>query len=184
MLIPESDAAEFIALYVGLLYYAGGSRGIIPDDMSFDEFLDEPTEVKVDCRDALYEPRPMFNEFLEDNADQMSAEQQEIVRAWNDRYVRGKFVVLQHLKQHAIFLSTDSSPKAYAVLGLTTELSDMAPKAYLPLLMETTLLPYKDMIVCDGLVRISPVLIGHSMTRNMKAEYAEIKRAGGLITAL
>ncbi len=184
MLIPESEAAEFIALYVGLLYYAGDARGIIPEDMSFDDFLDELLEVKVDCRDALYEPQPMFNEFLEDNAGQMSAEQQEIVRAWNDHYVRGKFVVLQHLKQHTIFLSTDAQPKAYAVLGLTTELSDMAPKAYLPLLMETTLLPYKNKIVCDGLVRVSPIIIGSNMARNMKAEYAEIKRAGGLIITL
>ena len=184
MLIPEEDAAQFIALYIGMLYYAGDARRVIPEDMEFDEFLDEPMEVKADCRDALYEPTPLFDEFLEDNGDQLSEELQEVVRAWGERYVRGDFVVLQHLQEHTIFLDTGSPPKAYAVLGLTTDLSDMAPNYTLPLFLETVLLPYKGVIVCDGLVRASRMLIGPNMTRNMKADYKRIKQAGRTITSL
>lgn len=184
MLLPEKNAAQFLALYTPLLYYAGNARGVLPEDMTFKEFLDEPMEVKVDCRDAIYSPTPLFDDFLEDNGDQLSEKERGIVGAWSKRYVRGKFVLLQHLKEHSIFLSTDKSLKAYGVLGLTTELSEMAPRAYLPVFLETVLLPYEGVVVCDGLVMMSNILIGPNMTSNMKADYKRLKQSGKVITSL
>ena len=119
MLLPQDDALHFISLYTMLLYHAGHERGVLPADMTFDDFLDEPLRLKVECREAAYEPSPLFDEFLAANSDILSDEEKNKVSDWK-RYVRGTFVVVRHLKKHSIFLDTESPPHAYGVLSLTS----------------------------------------------------------------
>src|SRR5437588_6500631 len=163
-LVSEEAGLYFIALYTRLLYYAGQKRKVLPSKMTFDKFLDTSYQRKADCRDAIYEPTPLLDDFLADNADALSSEEQDIVRAWK-RYVRGTFVVLRHHKNYTIFLGTGEESRAYAVLGLTTDLAEMAPKPYLPVIVKTVLLPYEGVIVCDGLVVFHNVTIGPNMRR-------------------
>lgn len=184
MLIPQDSAMEFIMLYTMLLYYAGDVQGVIPESMEFDSFLDEPMQTKAACREALYDPSPLFDDFLEDNEDQLSQEHQEIISAWSQRHLFGLHTIYRHMKKYTIFLDAEEPPTAYGVLSLTTDLADMIPTFRLPLYIKTALLPYKGQIVCDGLVAYTPVIIGPNIRRNMQADYKEAMNAGRLITAL
>jgi hypothetical protein len=183
MKIAPHAAEEFIALYHRLLYFAGQSRDILPNDMSLAEFIDEPLETKADCRDAIYEPFPLFDEFLAEQGDNLTQLTQAKILDWK-RFVRGNFVVLRHLKEHTIFLNTTEPAKAYAVLGLMSDLSEVIPNYALPLFIETVLLPFEGVIVYDGIVLASNVLIGPNMSRGMKEEYKDIKKAKKIVTTL
>jgi hypothetical protein len=183
MKIAPDAAWDFINLYHALLYYTGQVRDILPSEMTYDEFIDEPLATKAECRDPIYEPTPVFDDFLEDQGDALTQKQQKTVREWK-RFVRGTFVVLRHLKKHTVFLNTIEPVKAYAVLSLTTDLPEMIPDYALPVLIETVLLPYQGVIIYDGIVFGGNVLIGPNMTREMKAEYSAIKKAKQVISAL
>jgi hypothetical protein len=183
MKIAPDAAWDFINLYHALLYYAGQVREILPAEMTYANFVAEPLATKARCRDPIYEPKPLFDDFLEDRGDALTQKQQKMVREWK-RFVRGDFVVLRHLKKHTIFLSTTGPMKAYAVLSLTTDLPEMIPNDVLPVYVETVLLPYQGVIVYDGIVLGGNILIGPNMTREMKEDYSAIKKAKQVITTL
>jgi len=182
MRVAEDAAWRFIGLYMQLLYYAGQQRGVLPKRMTFEEFKQTPYAKKIDSRNAIYEPTLLISDFLEAATDLSDADR-AAVTAWQ-RYVNGRFIILRHLKKHSIFMAADEPFGIYAVLGLTTDLPDLAPPERLPYIVRTVLLPYEGVIVCDGLLETYNVVIGATMRRNLNADYQEAKRAGKVITLL
>jgi hypothetical protein len=122
--------------------------------------------------------------FLEANRELLTAEALHTLETWANHYVKGRFYVLRHLKQHSIFLLSGGRAKAYGVLGLTDELDKVIPKSALPAYVETVLLPYEGVVVCDGLVLADTTLVGPAVRREMADLYKEIKQSGDLITSL
>jgi hypothetical protein len=183
MRVSQDAAGNFIRLYLQLLHYAGQRREVLSSDMSLEDFIEEPLELKVDCRDAIYTPSSLLDDFLAEQEGDLSTEEQNIVRAWK-RYVSGRFIVLRHLKKHTIFLDSASPTNAYGVLGLIDDLVEIFPKYVLPTFVETVLLPYEGVVVCDGLFRGYAITIGSNMRRGMNEDYKAIKDSERLITAL
>ena len=51
-------------------------------------------------------------------------------------------------------------------------------------IIETALVPYKGLIVCDGLIVNKNILLGKNMTKNCRDGYFQAKRSGDLIREL
>lgn len=87
------------------------------------------------------------------------------------------------MKKGTIFISLDNG-KVYQVQGIISTWEEMFPFAPLPLLIEATFIPFRDVIISDGLVM--PYNI--SMERNMAAQFKDIymnaKKSGTLIRSL
>ena len=147
--------------------------------MEFDAFLDTPLTVKVECREALYDPTPLFEDFLADNSEMLSEEDRATIESWRDHHLFDMFAIYRHLKEHTIFINSESPPQVYGALGLTTELSEIAPALRLPVL-----LPYEGRIVCDGIVLMQQVMIGPNMRRELKEIYENARRRKQVITSL
>lgn len=56
--------------------------------------------------------------------------------------------------------------------------------APLPLLAEATLLPFRDVIITDGLIMPYNIVIGSNMARSFKEVYMEAKKNGEIIRKL
>jgi hypothetical protein len=185
MRVSAQAARNFVSLYTLLLYYAGQVRKLLPAELTLDEFSEGPLGLKVRCRDALYEPTLLTGIFLEENSDLLSPEAQTTLVAWERSYVKGTFAVLRHLKKHSIFVSTEGTPRAYGVVGLTEELKDMIPRSIVPALVKTVLLPYEGVVVCDGLILAAGhVKLDPEMKREITEQYKMIEKAGELVTSL
>jgi len=180
----SADAADyFITLYMRLLYYAGQRREVLSPALSFSDFLAEPWQVKYACREAIYEPWPLIKDFLTTHGDTLTGEEQKTVDAWT-RSISGTFVVLRHLKKYTIFLHSTSPPSAFGVLGLTTDLEELLPKSRLPIGVKTVLLPYRGVVVYDGLLSVYDIIIGPNMRYGLNEDYKNIKNAGRFFTTL
>ena len=103
--------------------------------------------------------------------------------AWT-RSISGTFVVLRHLKKYTIFLHSTSPPSAFGVLGLTTDLEELLPKSRLPIGVKTVLLPYRGVVVYDGLLSVYDIIIGPNMRYGLNEAYKNIKNAGRFFTTL
>ena len=182
MRVAEAAAWRFIGLYMQLLYYAGRKRGVLPQEMPFAQFKPTPHATKIAARNAIYEPPLLIPDFLDDTPDLAEADR-AVVTAWQ-RYISGRFIVVRHLKKHTIFMGAEEPFGVYAVLGLTTDLADLAPPERLPYIVRTVLLPYEGVIVCDGLLETYNVMIGPTMRRNLHADYQTAKRGGTVLTTL
>jgi hypothetical protein len=109
-------------------------------------------------------------------------EELDIVRSWR-HLVAGKFCIFREQKKYTVFLSMKDQPVAYGVLALTQPFEEILPLP-LPVLVETVLLPFKNMIVYDALLNTYHVSFGPCSRRSFNESFQEAKARYGIITSL
>ena len=82
----------------------------------------------------------------------------------------GRFYVFRELKKYTVFLSTTSPAIAYGVLALSQPFEELIGP-YLPVLTQTVLLPFKGMIVYDGLMSSYNISFGPGIRRNLNERF-------------
>ncbi len=182
MLLPEDDAQQFFKLFSALLVFVNGQKDVLEEDLSTpDDFMQLPTEQRVQVRNELYEDTQLIESFVQENPFHFSSDELEIVRSWK-HYVKGEFSLFRHLKKYTIFLSTSTPAVAYGVLSLTDALKDMFP--YVPVLVQGVLLPFKNQIVYDGYLGAYNISFGGGTRRMFNNTYNEAKADFGIVTSL
>ena len=82
----------------------------------------------------------------------------------------------RHLKKGTIFISLDNE-EMYQVSGIISSWEEMFYGAPMPLVIEATFMPFRDVIISDGLVMPYNILVGGGMKRMLKDAYMAAKRA-------
>lgn len=83
-----------------------------------------------------------------------------IARRWTT--VQGKFMMERHLKKGTIFISLEDE-EVYQVSGIISSWEEMFLGAPMPLMLEATFMPFRDVIISDGLVMPYNILVGGGM---------------------
>ena len=78
----------------------------------------------------------------------------------------------RHLKKGTVFISEDDQT-VYMVKGLFSTWEEMLGKG--PVLLDAVLIPFKDMIISDGLVRVYPFHFGRGYSEAFKDIYRKAK---------
>jgi hypothetical protein len=177
-LIPEEEAKDFLRLYISLMHFAGKSRDIIAKNKSYRAFMNTSLDVKAQCRDAIYSPSPIIQEFIE-SSEGLTEQDKIDAEAWK-RYIAGQFVALKHTKNHTIFMPLEDAQVAYAANSLTSDLGEMLDT---PVVVNTVLLPFRSKILCDGLISFG-VFIGRNMHAGLNDEFKKLKKSGKLLTQI
>lgn len=74
--------------------------------------------------------------------------------------------------------------KVYQVAGIMSSLEEMFQYAPMPLMVEATLIPFRDVIITDGIVMPYNVIIGSGMARTFKDVYMSAKKNGEIVKSL
>jgi Domain of unknown function (DUF6398) len=82
-----------------------------------------------------------------------------------------------------VFLSTTGPAVAYGVLALSQPFEELVGP-YLPVLTQTVLLPFKDMVVYDGLMSSYRISFGPGIRRSLTENFKEAKARHGIVTSL
>ena len=133
-----------------------------------------PAEVK-EVANKLWSDVTIIDEYLKENED-LPEEHKEIVRSWKRR-IQGKFLMERHLKKGTIFISMENE-EVYQVSGIISSWEELFFGAPLPLMMGATFIPFRDVIISDGLVLPYNILIGGGMKRMFKDVYMSAKKSG------
>jgi hypothetical protein len=123
----------------------------------------------------------LLEAFVQDNPQRFSEEELAIVDSWK-HLVQGQFYVFRHLKRYTVFLDAGSPPKAYGVLALHDDFTDVFP--HVPILIETVLLPFKNQIIYDGQCRYYNIFFGRGIARDLHDSYQRAQAQYGIITSL
>lgn len=183
MQVTFDDGKLFYDLYSALLSFVNGKLKVIPEQFSDSKgYTSLPPGKRLAVRDALYAHRELLDEFVKENPAKLSSDQLEIVGNWKHAVI-GQFFIFRYLSKYAIFLNTNSPKKAYGVLALA-DLFEELVGPYLPRLIQTVLLPFKDKIIYDGLLSGHNITFGGGVKRRLNEEYREAKEAFGIITSL
>lgn len=182
MNLSENDVKHFYGLYHSLLFYANKKFKILKDLSSpSDLHGSSPREVKK-LKDKLYGSPELIDSFIKDNPMNFSSEDLEIVANWKN-FVKGRFLIVRHLKNYTVFLDQSEPPRAYGVLGIITPLEEMIG-SNLPIMVEATLLPFKNKIVYDGTLLPYNIIFGSGIRRSINDAYSQAKTNFGIITSL
>lgn len=181
MTLSERDGQLFYELWLPLLDYVNEKRRVNKKvkDMANAESLN-PQDVK-EIANVLWENVALIDQYLADRVTEMSDEHRGIISSWKRR-VQGRFVMERHLKKGTIFVAEDS--KVYQVQGIISSWEEMFFYAPMPLLIEATFMPFRDVIISDGLVMPYNIVIGKNMAKQFKDIYMDAKKKGTLIRTL
>ena len=131
----------------------------------------------------MHKDSSLIDSFIKENRFKLSSEELEIVKSWK-KEVKSKFLVMKHGDYGTIFFEQSNNPKAYAVLSLIDDLEDMIPALYLPVMLETTLLPFKGKIIYNGLFVPYNIHFGKSIRNSFEMSFRESKSKYGILTSL
>lgn len=181
--LEKKDVDLFSKLYSHLLPFVNKHAKVLqPETLSPDEFLALPFEQQIEIRDVLYARGEYIDEFINSESSQeLDSNEIKIISSWK-HFEKGRFFIYKHLKKHSIFLNDADNGKAFAVTGISTPLEDMFP--HTPILVEAVLIPFKDRIIYDGLMRKYSIHFGPGIRAGIKTRYEEAKHSFGLITQL
>jgi hypothetical protein len=182
MLLSPQEAELFFKLHRALMCYVNRRLQVVPDIETPNQFSALPPETRLQVRSAFLEETDLIESFVDANPFDFSEDELDVVASWQHQ-VAGKFFIFRYLKRCAVFLATEEPATAYGVLALTDPLEDLAGP-YLPVWVETFLLPFNDKIVYDGLLSRYNISFGPGIRRSLNEQYKEAKERLGIVTSL
>ncbi len=135
---------------------------------------------KVQIRDAVYENKDIFDQYISANPHKLSNEELEIVKKWKF-FVEGEFYIFKFLKKYAVFIKGEN---VYGVHGITQSFDEMIHPSNLPLLVGAVLLPFKDKIVYDGVFTPYSLTFGSGIKGELNEFYLRSKQNNRIIENL
>ncbi len=181
MILSQEDGQLYYELWLPLLNFVNRKHHV-SDKLNNIATIKEmdPVEVKK-VANKLWSDIAIIDDYLEECVD-LPEEHKEIIRSWKRR-VQGKFMMERHLKKGTIFISVENE-EVYQVSGIVSSWEEMFYGAPMPLLIEATFMPFKDVIISDGLVISHNILVGGGMKRVLKDAYMAAKKSGQIHQSL
>ncbi len=183
MVLSPEDAALVMKLLKELHLYTLKKKGLTAKFGGDEEYWQGSLpEDRIKVRDIFCKEPNIIKECVQKNPYAWNEEECAIVTDWT-RCIRKTFYVERILKKHAIFIEGDGE-KVYGVLGLTEELEDILPLDCLPLGVETVLLPFKGILIYDGLLSYYNVRFVGNLRKGFREAYTRAKYRNEIITSL
>lgn len=186
MNLASEDAQLFFKLFLALLAYTNRQRQVVENVVTIGDIHKlgkAGTASIMKIRDALYADSQLLVRFIKENPEHFTPEELDIIASWKYR-VSDEFYLMRYLKKYAVFMPAKKSDHLYGVLGLYDPIEVVVRNQPLPVLLKTTLLPFKGQIIYDGLVEPYSVLFGKGIRTDLEAIFKRVKAKEGIVEQL
>lgn len=179
MRLKPEEAGLFYEMFLSLLDYVNENYHVTIEPIHF-------TGERVDPRDAaevahfLWERTWIIDDYVAETT--LPEEQREIILSWK-RCISGTFIIERHLKKGSVFIDTNND-SVYLVNGIIDSWEEMFSGIPTPMIVKTTLLPFRDVIISDGLVSAFPIRFGRNSAAEFKDTYMTAKKNKTIITRI
>lgn len=182
MRLSESESTLFFNLYHPLLLFANQQYRVMNDVFTVSGLRKKSSEQLSALRQILYQYPILFDQFIASNPFHFLPQELELIDSWR-RWIVGRFFIFKETNYYTIFLSNIRPIRAYAVLALNAQFSQLF-SAPLPIYVETALLPFRDKIIADGIFSHFRLQFSSSFIRQLHQAYNEAIDQEGIITSL
>ena len=179
MRLQPEEAGLFFQMFLPLLDYVNQKYHVTAKPVYFTgESVN--TEDAAEVAQFLWERTNIIDDYLLETT--LSKEQEEIMLSWK-KCIPGTFIIERHLKKGSIFISTDNN-FIYLVKGITSSWEEMFSGISTPIIVNTALLPFRDVIISDGLASTFPVRFDKNSAAAFKDAYLIAKKNKTIITRI
>lgn len=178
MVLTDEEAEQFYDLWISLLDFVNQKYELIKELYGMTSPKGLPLKSVALISSKLWEDKDIIDEFVLSGFKKMDKEETAIVSSWK-RAIHGKFIVDRHLKKGSVLISVDNN-EVYVVKGIYSSWREMLESYPMPQIVEATLMPFRDVIIHDGIVAPYGVCLGRNMSEQSKLIYLEAKSKGNL----
>jgi hypothetical protein len=184
MQLPLDEVERFFRLHRSLMFFVNQRLKVVPQKVATpDAYSGLPPETRIEVHQALLGRLDLIDAFVAENPFGFDGGDLDIIRSWKHA-VTGTFYAFRQLRDYMVLLTSTEGPVvAYGVVALFDPF-EVVIGPYLPRMIETTLLPFHDRIVYDGLIRGYNVAFGGGIKRSLNERYKEARERFGIVTRL
>ena len=185
MKLSKLQGRRFFRLFDPLIAYANSRLDVVEPDELADQTprgFDEQAQAAVAYE--LWQNLNVIDDFVRENPASLSAGELDIVATWRDG-LSGHFMVMLFPDGVVRFMRDETG---FEVCGLSQEVSEMVDE--LPTFVETTLLPFDDVIVYSEYLSLMPIRYSDAILQlfdesaeNALRDGRIVKSANGLLAA-
>ena len=172
-ILPPEDGDLFYKIFFPFLDFVNGKLHINNLKNLGEKKSLDPSAVKEIAK-AVWSDTSLIGEYLAAHGSALPLEHQAILKSW-ERCISGRFVLERNLKNGGILISLDDE---------SVYQEEMYYYHSLPVMIDATLLPFKGVIITDGLLGTMNVFLGSGVKKQMKDIYTAAKRRKQIITKL
>lgn len=180
-ILPPEDGDLFYKIFFPFLDFVNGKLHINNLKNLGEKKSLDPSAVKEIAK-AAWSDTSLIGEYLATQGSALPPEHQAILKSW-ERCISGRFVLERNLKNGGIFISLDDE-SVYQVRGIKSSFEEMYYYHSLPVMIDATLLPFKGVIITDGLLGTMNVFLGSGVKKQLKDIYTSAKRRKQIVTKL
>ncbi len=165
--LSSKDADLFYELYFGVLDFVNKKysinnklkiyrgKGLDPNELSevVDKFWDE--------KDSI------IDEFCDKNPYKFNEEELGMIKEFK-KGIRDMFIICDYLEDYTAVMGKD---RCYMIKGLTCNIDEVIEYETLPAPIVMIILPFKDVLVYDGMIATYPIKMGATMEEMVMADY-------------
>ena len=181
MKLSEEDGKLFMKLWNELIDYVSKEKDLEhpllwPEErVNTKEFNNAYTAI---LNAVFGEDGALIDSFVSANPD-LPKDHQDLVLSWKN-HITDKFILERYLKKGAVF---HGRHKAFIVQGISESLEDLY-WGRAPLMVETTLIPFRKVIIFTRFISVYAITFGPGARRGFKESYSEMRAAGQVYSSL
>lgn len=183
MVLSQAEAALFYKLMVGLQCYVCQQLDLYPQVNSPDAYRQLDQSAKLVVRNKLYNQPELIDAFVKANPLTLPTADLAIMQHWQN-FVAGDFYVERYLPSYSIWIAAAPPAHVYAVYGIAQPIEAIVERVYLPLRVNSVLLPFQGKIIYDGFLSTYPTRLGGPLNATLRDEYITAKQQGRIIERL
>lgn len=177
--LPDNIADSIITILTMLDLYANKQYGLFAEEAIKNNGL--TFVMRSELRKKWYADESFIDSFLAENGKEFEVFV-PLISMWKHR-VSGKFLVMKYFPEYALLQSLDNTDAFFAVRALTEDFEETIPQKP-PYVIQTTLLPFYDTIIWDGIVMMADINIDTIAAKEIIEAAKKARRYNAVIKSL
>ena len=172
--IPQTDANigqknsdQFYKLYFALLDYTNQKYQIKKGYKIYKKQNRNPKNLYEIIEKLWKNQKEIIDEFISKNPYKLNDEELEIIKEFKNG-IRNIYIIARYEEEYTAFMTPN---KTYMIKGVNTNVDEIIPYNELPKAVITTILPFKDHLIYDGIIVSYPIDLGMEFKKIVAKEY-------------
>lgn len=166
--LSKKEKDEYYKLYFAILEYVNNKYKISKIKRIYKQKGLNPRDL-MEIDDFLWSHKEVIDEFILDNEYKFEEEELNIISNFKSAIKSEPFIIVGFDRDYTKILGNDG--KLYMVKGVTSNMDEVVTSKELPIMIDTTLVQYRDKIIFCSLLKTSDIKLGNDIKEVIYKDY-------------